>query len=947
MGLVRVLDAATGEAVEVDDSEASRGLAEGRLRTGGPVAVRLRDGRVADFGDSDAAARFLRESPDALGIDTPEYEEQRRLQREYGDRGIAAGAAGAARGATLGLSDVAGEALGYDEELRRLQEYNPEASMAGEVVGAVAPALLSGGESLLARGAMAGAREASLGGRLLRGVTAPSRLLTGAAERAGELTTRALLGGEAGLGRRLLARGAGAAIEGAAEGIGGEAARMLSEDALGMEPDLAADAVIARLGMGGLLGGVGGGLLGGGFSLAGEALRGAGRAGRESLDVIRRGWASRTGTELEPGVAEMLSDGFGRTSALVSGADQDATRLFTALSPEGRRARQIVDEGAEATYGRGTRELGGALDDVFRRLDPVLEQATGSRKLDDVRRVIRGDAFPEQLAAAESALARVRSLAADFQGDAERFGLAGQYGQGAMPAARRMQDAADYAETRILQAMEAADPAERAAGVFAALDDLKRSVGTRVRRHVRERGAREAVEQLYERDLRAVLEDTSTWGDGIRGLQSETNSGWHRFLNWDGDFSRMLAREGDAVGFDRIRAHDSARLSSMLQGVGTAANDSREQIFNDWLRSVDELTGTIGRNYEMPPEAQAQLRELSTAVQRARGIYDDVGGRARVLNQWRELNGTSGGGGLAGALGGAAGGALALGGGAVAAPLAAAAAGLGALTNPARAARTLTALERLARQSDNTIGESIRGFLSAGRRAAQTATRRTRRAAIAGTSRALSDEYRQRSRALEQQTRDLMGTTQQVASRTAELTRDAPRVQQAMQASTARALSYLQRVRPRGRALAGELRPRTDSLPSRDEMERFVRIARAVEDPLSVLRDLESRTLTPEAVSAIREVYPALHARIVAQATEAIANAEREPSYQDRIQLGLLLGIPTDPSLTPEMLATIQAAHAAAFAPQPNSAAPTQQKAPDLAGALASGTQQLEARRST
>ena len=51
-----------------------------------------------------------------------------------------------------------------------------------------------------------------------------------------------------------------------------------------------------------------------------------------------------------------------------------------------------------------------------------------------------------------------------------------------------------------------------------------------------------------------------------------------------------------------------------------------------------------------------------------------------------------------------------------------------------------------------------------------------------------------------------------------------------------------------------------------------------------------------------------------------------------------------DPSLTPAMLATIQAAHAAAFASHQESAAPTQ-KAPDIAGQLASGTQQLEARR--
>src|SRR5262245_35177743 len=64
---------------------------------------------------------------------------------------IKAGAAGVARGVTLGLSDVAARVLGGDQaaiDLSGLREEHPTISTGSEIVGAIAPAFLSGGESL-------------------------------------------------------------------------------------------------------------------------------------------------------------------------------------------------------------------------------------------------------------------------------------------------------------------------------------------------------------------------------------------------------------------------------------------------------------------------------------------------------------------------------------------------------------------------------------------------------------------------------------------------------------------------------------------------------------------------------------------------------------------------------------------------------------------------------
>jgi hypothetical protein len=233
----------------------------------------------------------------------------------------------------------------------------------------------------------------------------------------------------------------------------------------------------------------------------------------------------------------------------------------------------------------------------------------------------------------------------------------------------------------------------------------------------------------------------------------------------------------------------------------------------------------------------------------------------------------------------------------------------------------------------------VRGFLGAARRGARTATRRARRAAVVGAVAA----YQKRIRELDEQERDQQATAERMAAATRDLARDAPGVGQAMQMTGGRALGALRAARPSGRVLPGSVfRSALDARPSRDEMERFMRVARVVDDPMTVLRDLEDRTLTAESVDTLRQVYPALYQDIVRQAMEAIAEADREPSYQDRLQLGLLLGIATDPSLVPDNLAMLQAGHAPAAPPQ-TSQAPTQQ-APQIAGQLASPTQRLEAR---
>jgi len=197
---------------------------------------------------------------------------RKRYGQSVGDVALA-GAAGAARGLTLGASDAIIAGVGGDDTRRALQglrEANPIASGVGEVAGAVAPVLLSGGASAGASGASLAKGVASLGAKVAGGAATAIRT-AGAAPRAA-----AALGGvvERGVARGLeklgyegasvLSRaGAGAlktAAAGATEGAiyGGAQA---ANDAVLNGDKITAEKIVAGMGHGALFGaGVGGAL---------------------------------------------------------------------------------------------------------------------------------------------------------------------------------------------------------------------------------------------------------------------------------------------------------------------------------------------------------------------------------------------------------------------------------------------------------------------------------------------------------------------------------------------------------------------------------------------------------------------------------------------------------------------------------------------------------------
>lgn len=196
-------------------------------------------------------------------IATPAEIHKAQIHAEYDNFGgfIASGAAEAANQALLGAGDAlavgAAKVVGSREtaeKVRRtladLREENPASTVAGGVVGALAPLALTGGESAAARILSAPTRALGAVGDVAEHAAAASVPQLGAS-----MAAR--------VAHEAVVQGARAGAEGAILGAGND----LTEQTLEGGPELNGEKLLAALGHGALLGGAAGGLLGAGGAL--------------------------------------------------------------------------------------------------------------------------------------------------------------------------------------------------------------------------------------------------------------------------------------------------------------------------------------------------------------------------------------------------------------------------------------------------------------------------------------------------------------------------------------------------------------------------------------------------------------------------------------------------------------------------------------------------------
>lgn len=261
-----------GRPVAPEDAAAAVATGKAFFLKGARVYARNPQGELVTVAPEDAT------SPGYQVLTQAELA-QAQAKKQYGEgvgNVVRAGAAGLARGATLGASDAVLAGLGGDDTrkaLRGLREANPITSTVAEVGGAVAPVLLSGGAGAVAEGgALAKAGSAAAGA--VRAAGAVPRAVASA----GSLVERGVARGLAGLGYEgttLAGRAGAGALKlgaaGATEGAvyGGAAA---ANDAVLNGDEITAEKLVAGMGHGALFGGAVGGALGAVAPLASAGL---------------------------------------------------------------------------------------------------------------------------------------------------------------------------------------------------------------------------------------------------------------------------------------------------------------------------------------------------------------------------------------------------------------------------------------------------------------------------------------------------------------------------------------------------------------------------------------------------------------------------------------------------------------------------------------------------
>lgn len=853
---------------------------------------------------------------------TPEDVQLEKTKAEYGTipHQIGAAVTGLASGATLGLSDVALSELGAREALKAYDQLYPTTRTVGTLAGAVAPVLLTGGAAAPEAGAgilgrAAAATPAALAARA--GEAAVARL--GLAEAAGAAQ---------GIGATAARWATQAGVENALQGIGHETARLAIDNELSGEK-------IGQIAAAGLTSGLAGAGIGAGLGALGGAVNRAYAAIPKELE----------GTPIGLRIQKQLL----KTRARIAGKSAaDAEHAALLADPEWRNiALDPEAEIADVVAGKQANPLerrvalpGSMQDDLDKKFlgQQVTAQAIrdGNLKIE----LVRGNVLDN----ADALIAQKDFATNELLQSIDEIDRALAAGKSEF-APTGLKDL----RHELVKAVNAADAAiakggtEGAEDLYGALDVMaKRSIGRATSKFERVgnptnadmRTMRDLLEPMYER-FRKGLEDTSLWGKAAE-LQTEMNAPMTRAINSN---EALVSNwyERTPFGTDPTNPWRKARVASNTKiadniknsarpGTDFADRALREQIANEiqWQDAALKLG-----NFENMAELKEAFKQQAVLNKRIIEHQDRGVKAALAKNFLDEISGSSD-----SFVGAVLGSSLATGNvalGALFAPL----------MKPRIMLRGAQMVENIANGQTGRIGAAVS---RAARAVNDGAVAIAERAPVAG---AAAVRYRERSKRVKELAMQTPVVRQRLEEQTSWMADQAPRARQAAVQTGLRQIEYLNKHLPI--SLAAPTPFAAPLPPSRQQLHVWLNRLKAVENPASILDDLAEGKLTPESVDAVRTVYPETFADIQSQMLDRLSKLQgrkKAPKYLQRIQLGLLLDMPADPTMMPEVMQAVQDQYAA----QPDAArkgdagapATRGQKAPDMAGAYRSGSEETE-----
>jgi hypothetical protein len=811
---------------------------------------------------------------------------------------VAPALAGAARGLTLGASDALVAKVGGDAARRRLldyQEYAPIGSAAGEL-GAIAGAALLGDESTL--GAIPNA--------------------------VGRIGARIGAGSAEALGGGMLARGAGVLARGAVEGGVYGGAATVSEKVIHDAP-LTGEALIGGVTQGAAGGMIANGLLHGAGTGLGK-LRGAFRPSAEAIDAM----AAREFGEAAPGVGKaVVADMEKSASAAIDkrlgpvadGAAGDAAAgepyragsrnttdavgdayLDTVSSGQKRsdlgeiwKSREVSLNNSAARLEDHSRDLQRAITEQ-QNAAKITDMATfGEAKVNHMDKLVDRAQFEGQADAVIKWMSRAQEEVNLLATDTAVTKLG--------PAARKEFDGH---MSRLGAALKSGDSLE----LFRAADNAKRFLGRESKFGRRATGlpeAAKAFDALYQGEggLMHVLEDPA-WGQAATA-QKAVNASVSEHISFSQKFGSSFVEEyGSTAGRPDYRAN-SGKVTSFLGQLTKAANDGDAQAVRDMIRTRRAVLDATSTNYDHGAAARTAIGKERTALDRMEATFDKATKEASLINQVKRLQSEE----QAQKIGGLIG--LAT----------------DTISKPVTTLQRLAQMETHAQSVIDKIGLGAKKLAGAASDKASTSSPRRggagffsillnrapvagERTAIAGAS-AQRREFDRRAVTMAALQANPAALSARVGDALGPFADDAPKATQAATSVALAGLAFLASKMPPSRRDAFSLQPQLQpvSRASDSEISQHTRYVEALDNP-SVVLDLARRgSLTPDHVEAVKAVYPQLYNKMRAQLFQELTTSSSPLPYGRRVQLGILLDLPTDATLTPEFVSAIQATYSA------------------------------------
>ena len=648
-----------------------------------------------------------------------------------------------------------------------------------------------------------------------------------------------------------LAQGVGGAVEGALFGAG----QQLSESTLG-DPNFTAQRVAAHIGFSGLLGGG----LGAALGAAQVAVPAVFSKARESLESVYSGVKA----------SEAAESGFVKAASFVSGKSPED--IVTALKNRGF-------DGSPSVVRKFSEDLTGALQKQYDEMGQASRTAFKSARPDESALLVESvDAAPIY-----DKLSNIDSILQDAIGN--------------MRSKPELYPARYVSKLEDISAAFTRDVIEgnSSAAGFKALDDLKGNLSTQIKfGRIPSEESMDAVSLIktLRHTVKEALEDAATFGDaGAR--QGAFNNAFNEFKTAQDLFQKKFTLKKNTKSGAVTHYVDPVKVNTYLNQIDDIRGAGRTEILNDYLAASRRYLDQIDSTYKNLPDANFDSKPLQDLLERTYGVKTDFEGHAAVKRAFERLRRGSGPIGDAGSIMAVQAAKMAGVPYTVAAPIA----GIyEILRNPGTAIQRLAKLESAVSKISKSIEKGADRIVNPSSSAKAVAT---------GVGADLNKEFKENIKNLNNLTDNAEAISPKLEEISAHFSEHAPQVAVGLQQTAVRGIQFLQSKAPAA--------PKTFPLqeewtPSASDIAQFNKYYKVVEDPMSVYKQIQTKTLTKESIEALQAVYPDLYQAMQRAVIDSMSTHNKKMPYSTKVQLSLFLNQDLTPSTDSRAILSNQAA---------------------------------------